>query len=1096
MKSEATKGRGRNLTSSGRRVQPINERIYRQRSDLMDCAGGCRQRWRPRSAKLPAVAKNNSAVRNDVASSPVYPKLPPQSPPPRDCVRQLSALPDRRTAPHPMQNRRTAGVVACMLPLLFAPIAIAQTPPPASSAARTETATISGRVIDQTTGDPLENARVVLSGTALVTTTERGGQFLLRAVPPGDHVLVVTYTGFDSVSRSIQSTAGRDTPVRIEMTSGPVAMDAFVVNFRRGEAEELMLRRNATNVVDVVSSKTFGEMADGSLSISRLAGMTGGTGIRGIAGEFNLVRVDGGALATPSDSTASGTTRSVDINQIPGDMIERIEVTKSPRPDMDADAVGGTINLITKSALDRKGRRTTYSVGGIASPSYEVQKMGYLGSLEHSDILGTSRRLGYSVTLNHNRRYSNVEQIITDYFTDLIPGLVAGRQMPVSSFRAAQEIKYEDRTGAGLKFDFKPRDTLVTQLSLLYQHRYSHADTADWRLTNRNHVLVFDQAGRFWYAPDRVRAGLANTDGAVPVRDANGNIIAFPSGRGEGGVLNTFTEHVTDFYHVRQLRYNARGQDQIRKTYSANFGGRYTGLPDTRIEFSASYSWGNAKRREWPDGLGTYLFDVTGSNVRIDRTKDFLHPEVTFTGGTLPTNVDAVGTVNNMQQLDARQIEEQFGVALDAERALRTQIPITLKSGVRYRDVVRDIDRGEHQYSYLGRNADLIGTTSINPFGRYPTSFIPDIKRVRESLKAQPNLWREDMLLFAQKQNEHNGHASESIKGAYVMATMRVGKFTLLPGGRGEWTQAKGTATVRNRTAGVSGTPLEWAGKETRWGTYHNLFPHFHLKYEPTDALVIRGAFTTGIGRPPWKNILPEAIIDPVTRSITMSNTNLRPQYTKNFDLGAEYYFKSGGIFGVNVFRKTIDDLIFNVTRPIGPDDGFDTVYDGWMLITTGNVAWAWVKGIEFDYRQQLTFLPGLLKRFGIFANLTLLETKGNYSTPDGSITSDIPGFVPKMINAGISYSGRNLSCRVLMQHQAERLSAWDERTREAWRYTEADTSFDVTSSLRVSKRFSLFMNISNLFEDSPIQYQARPNQPHTVSRTSRRFDFGLRGSL
>lgn len=987
--------------------------------------------------------------------------------------------------------------VACALAAAHAPALLAQPAGPASGSTETraESATITGRVFDQATGEPLESARVVLAGTTLATSTERGGGFTLRNVPPGDHVLVVSYAGFDSVSRPVRATAGSGAPLRIELTSGPVAMDAFVVNFRRGEAEELMLRRNATNVVDVVSSKTFGEMADGSLSISRLAGMTGGTGIRGIAGEFNLVRVDGGALATPSDSTASGTTRSVDINQIPGDMIERIEVTKSPKPDMDADAVGGTINLITKSALDRKGRRTTYSVGGIASPSYEVKKMGYLASLEHSDILGESRRLGYSLSLNHNRRYSNQEQIVTDYFTDLIPGLVAGQQMPVSSFRAAQEIKYEDRTGAGLKIDYKPRDTLITQLGLLYQHRYSHADTADWRLTNRNHVLVFDQAGGFWYAPDRVRAGMGNIDGAVPVRDANGNVIAYPNGRGEGGVLNTFTEHVTDFYHVRQLRYNARGQDQIRKTYSANFGGRYTGLPDTRIEFNTSYSWGNAKRREWPDGLGTYLFDITGSNVRIDRTKNFLFPEVTFTGGTLPTNLDAVGTVNNMQQLDARQIEEQFGFQLDLERALRTRIPVTLKSGLRYRDVVRDIDRGEHQYSYLGKNADLVGG-SINPFGLYPSSFIPDIKRVRESLKSQPNLWREDLLLFAQKQNEHNGHASEAIKAGYFMGTARLGKFTFLPGVRGEWTQAKGTATVRNRTPGIAGTPLEWAGKETRWGNYSNVFPHFHVKYEPTEKLILRGAFTTGIGRPPWKNILPEAVIDPATRTITMSNTNLRPQYTKNFDLGAEYYFNSGGIFGVNVFRKTIDDLIFNVTRVIGPEDGFDTVYDGWRLATTGNVAWAWVKGIEFDFRQQLTFLPGWMNRFGVFANLTLLETKGNYSTPDGSITSDIPGFVPKFINAGISYSGRNLSCRVLMQHQAERLSAWDERTKEAWRYNEAETSFDITSSLRLSKRFSVFVNVSNLFEDSPVQYQARPNQPHTVSRTSRRFDFGLRGSL
>lgn len=962
------------------------------------------------------------------------------------------------------------------------------------SAVRSETGTITGRVIEKGTGDPLESARVVLVGTSLTTSTERDGSFTLRAVPAGDHLLMASYTGFTSASQSVQTQGGRDASVRLELSSGVVEMDVYVVNFRRGEADEIMLRRQATTIVDAVSSKTFGEMADGSLSISRLAGMTGGTGIRGISGEFNLVRVDGGALATPSDATASGTTRSVDINQIPGDMIERIEVSKTPRPDMDADAVGGTINLVTKSALDRKGRRTSYSVGGIASPSYQVQEMGYLASLEHSDILGETRRFGYSLSVNHNRRYSNIEQVITDYFTDQVPGLKAGQQMPVSSFRAAQEIKYEDRTGAGIKFDYKPRDSLVMQLGLLYQHRYSHADTADWRLTNRNHVLLYDTAGGFWYAPDRVRAGLGNIDGAVPLRNANGTVIAYASGRGEGGVLNTFTDKITDFLTVRQLRYDNRGQDQYRDTYALNFGGHYTGLEDTRIEFGASYSWGNAKRREWPDGLGTYQFDITGSHVRIDRSKDFLHPEVTFTGGTLPTAVDAVGTVNLMQQLDATQDEEQTGLTLNFERALRTRIPISLKSGLRYREVVRDIDRGEHQYAYLGKNADLVGTTSINPFGLYPSSLIPDIKRVRESLKTQPQLWREDMLIFVQKQNEHNGHAGERIEGAYLMAEVHLGKFAFLPGVREEWTQVKGTATVQDER--FDGTPAEWTTKSTQKGKYQNAFPHFHMKYEPREDLIFRGSWSTGIGRPPWKNILPEALIAPGDRSITKSNTNLRPQYTNNFDFGAEYYLRSGGIFGVNLFRKEIKDLIMNQARIIGPGDGFAPSYDGWMLHTTANAAWAWVQGIEFDYRQQLTFLPGWMNRFGVFANLTLLKTEGNYSTPDGSVTSNIPGFVPRMINAGISYSGKNLSARVLAQHQAERLSSWDERSKEYWRYTEASTTVDILSSYRISRRFSVFMNIANLFEDTPVQFQARRNQPQTVSQTSRRFDFGLRGSL
>ena len=139
-----------------------------------------------------------------------------------------------------MKSSRSTGVFACALALLSAPTLLAQTSTPTAGAARAETGTISGRVIDQATGDPLENARVILAGTAILTNTERGGQFTLPAVPAGDYVLVVSYTGFDSVSRPVQANGGRQTAVKIEMSSGPVAMEAFVVNFRRGDRKSVV----------------------------------------------------------------------------------------------------------------------------------------------------------------------------------------------------------------------------------------------------------------------------------------------------------------------------------------------------------------------------------------------------------------------------------------------------------------------------------------------------------------------------------------------------------------------------------------------------------------------------------------------------------------------------------------------------------------------------------------------------------------------------------------------------------------------------------------------------------------------------------------
>src|SRR5688572_15930452 len=113
-----------------------------------------------------------------------------------------------------MHHRRLSASLACVLALIAAPGSLAQDPfTPSASPVRGEAASISGRVIDHSTGDPLENARVVIAGTALITSTERGGTFTLRGVPPGDHTLVASYTGFDSVSRPVQAAAGRDATV-------------------------------------------------------------------------------------------------------------------------------------------------------------------------------------------------------------------------------------------------------------------------------------------------------------------------------------------------------------------------------------------------------------------------------------------------------------------------------------------------------------------------------------------------------------------------------------------------------------------------------------------------------------------------------------------------------------------------------------------------------------------------------------------------------------------------------------------------------------------------------------------------------------------
>lgn len=958
--------------------------------------------------------------------------------------------------------------------------------------------TVRGVVVDKVTGEALENAHVSIQGTSRFAITGRGGAYTIYHVPAGHQTLTTYYTGYNTAAQSIQVQPGGEVTAEVRLASGLISSDvveleAYVVDVRRGQADEIMQRRQAVNVVDVVSTKTLGEMVDGSLGIDRLAGMTGGTGIRGIGGEFNLVRIDGVGMASPGDSSAAGSSRIVDMNQVPGDMIERIEVTKSPRPDMDADAVGGTINLVTRNTLDLSRRRTSYSFGGMYSPSYQIKKMGYVGSFEHSDLLGKSGRIGYALTLNHNRRYANSESLPVSYLTDRAFGVPLGGPAPVETFRAEQSLSVEDRTGVGLKFDLKPVDHLLMQFGTLYQKRKTHTDVADWRVQVRDRVLAWDAAGQFYYAPDRAREGRGNIDGAVPLYDANGNITTYASGRGQGGVLPSYNEYITEMLSARLFRFQNEVRDVYRDTVTLQSSGQYTGIKDTKITFNVGYSWGKTDRQQSPDG-GLYLYDYEGTNVRIDRTNNVNFPEVTILGGTDPYNPNARVILTELRMADYVQIEKQLGLSLDAERALATRVPIFLKSGLRLRRTTRDIDVTEYRYNHTGSHTDFVGGASISPFGEYYSDGIPNMKLVRASLANEPGRWTLNMADHIQRRSENDGYLAEGIQGAYFMANVQWNKLALMPGVRTEWTQFRGIGNVRDR-AGTDPT-AQWENFREQKGSYDNFFPHFHLRYEPWDRFVIRGAWSTGIGRPRWSTIIPIGEIDPATQSITMNNSELRPQYTNNFDLNFEYYTKTSGLISVNFFRKEIDDLIFRTTDTIRPGMGWDSAYEGWMLRTYANAAWAWVRGVEFDARQQFSFLPGWLGGLSVYANLTLLDTAGNYSTPDGSVTSKIPNFVPKVANLGITYSGKRLSVDIRGQFRDEYMSNWDERSTEYWRYTEASSTCDAFVSYGLSKRFRIFCNVSNIFEDSPVQFQARPNQPYRVSQTSRRFDFGIRGSL
>ena len=228
---------------------------------------------------------------------------------------------------------------------------------------------VTGRVTDTGSGDFLPGANVFLEGTNYGASSDRAGNYSITGVPEGSYTLRVTYVGYSNYSNSV--TVGSD-PVNenVQLNVSYVAMDAVNVSgLAQGQAKALSLQRSAGNIKNIVSSEMIERFPDQNVAdaIQRLPGVAletdHGEGryvqIRGAEAQLNTTTLNGIRIPSPED-----TERTVSLDVIPSFLLGSIELVKALTPDMDGDAIGGSVNLITKNGFDYDGRTMNLKVAG------------------------------------------------------------------------------------------------------------------------------------------------------------------------------------------------------------------------------------------------------------------------------------------------------------------------------------------------------------------------------------------------------------------------------------------------------------------------------------------------------------------------------------------------------------------------------------------------------------------------------------------------------------------------------------------------------------------------------------------------------------
>ncbi|MES2693290.1 MAG: TonB-dependent receptor [Verrucomicrobiota bacterium] len=965
-------------------------------------------------------------------------------------------------------NSRHLFVLTLLASLCPAPLALQRAAAAQTSSPVQETGTISGRVRNEATGAYLEGANVVLQPLGRTTLTSRDGSFTFSRLPPQRYELLVSHTGTDSKTVDVVVAAGATATPEIALTAGIYQLETFVVaGEREGSALAAQLQRNAPNVKNVLSADTFGSVADENIGnfLLRVPGITGDAPegnvnfirIRGVDPNMNAVTVDG--TRTASGGTQGGLGRAFEIDKFPASLIDSIEVTKAPTPDMDADSIGGSVNLKTKSAFNQKGLLATYKIGN----SYNTGRKTFrpTASFMVSDTVGREQRLGVIFTASFNSNSNPRDTIFGAW-----EGTLATDRPAYYTLSSAGEDYFENkRGGAGLRFDYRWSANTTVYVNLMY---------------SGNHDRLFRRRNAF--------AGFTGVvfdhfDAAGVPRSATNQVATLLP-----GWTYTVTETINQTFQFTQFD---RTRDQ--NGYNVHLGGDRR-FATAKLDFNLNFS----TSRGIEDRVNLTP-TVTGVGFRFNR--DLPDPDnpagATFQQISGPDitnaanfNFPSVGFNHDLKK------ETIWGGQLNFKQTLPTSLPVYVQTGLRFR--IQDPEQffTRPSYNYVGPRGAALARFVDQSYtyqpkalrGTMPSTRFFHIPTVLYELENTPSSFTLDRVVTLRNELINDRNASEAVYAAYVMAGAQLRRLNVLAGLRAEETHVQGIGSFQAISTEERARRLAWVGTVTEaenlrrtqaeYGNrrsnrsdYRNVFPGLHFKYDVSAGLLARASYSTGIGRPNFTTIIPNDSVNDAAQRVTANNTSLRPQRSDNFDVTLEYYFKPAGMFTVGAFMKEIDDFIFMTDRGLiaaGADNGFGGDYAGYTLTTQANGGSARIRGVEVSYQQQFSKLPGFWRGFGVYANHTWLQTEGDYGTVGTTVqTGQVPGFIPQSGNLGLSYIQRGWTLRAQYNYNSRALGNTLNANVALRQYNYSKRRVDFNAAYALSPKLTLFVDVINALSDT-----------------------------
>ncbi|MDE3105376.1 MAG: TonB-dependent receptor [Acidobacteriota bacterium] len=726
---------------------------------------------------------------------------------------------------------------------------------PAQSAAAS--GGVSGTVTDKA-GGILPGAQVILMPGNRSAVTDSQGQFVLTNLAPGQYTITTNMLGFTSATTTVTIQPSQMLTDTIAMSVASVSQNVTVYAGRAyGEVAALNQQQNANNILEVLPSSVIASLPNTNIAdaVGRLPGVSlerdEGEGkyvqIRGTEPRLSNTTIDGINVPAPESAV-----RNVKLDVIPAALVEQLEVSKTLTSNQDGDAIGGTVNLVTRTASDE--------------PYFTVTAMGGRTPIEQG-----GRNLS-QITAAGSNRFGAHHQL----------GVFAGGSYDYNG-RGIDDV--EPGTAVNTAADgsvFAAPNTMDLREYYYHRSRYGFAGTVDYRVSPTTTVFARsffsdfrDFGGKYIYTPTAgnfITAGVADNTGTMSYADAprspDYQIFTF----------STNAKHVASKWVFDATAAVSRSRADNQNFPQADFNG------PQNVAFNVDTS--NTNRPKFIVTNGVPIHDPTTYGLAdISFTHDH-SAQINLQGGLDVSRIYQLGTHSGTFQAGFKvRNAHKFNEAND--KYYNSDGTILLSTVLDPSFTNSDYYSGTYgAYGPVSSWDKLVAAFNSNP-GKFTENI------ASESSRSLPNNW-----------NTH-----ELIPAFYAMDTIDIGRFRLIGGLRVEVTDSNFTG-LQVAQGSLTATPTKGSS------TYVDFMPNAQMQYNLSSNQDIRVVYGRGIARPNYGDLPPYILINGTRNQINLGNPNLVPTRANNFDVLYERYTKTVGALTAGFFYKSLSNPIVTVQTP------------------------------------------------------------------------------------------------------------------------------------------------------------------------------------